>query len=452
MGVFDVIHPTKLPGQLMQLVGVMAAYASWRKQGSDGYETYGRDYVGIPSPKMEKLLENGPTVQEILEDAKESAHAAWNLLGRVSQFRKPVKWQTVEQASQQVASFAGIGKIGDTPLVRLEKLSNLVGRDIYIKCEFMNPAGSSKDRVALAIVHDARLEPQDRVFEGTVGSTGISLALVCRQKRLSLTIVMPDDQAQEKYDALSSLGAEIVKVRPCSIVDARHYVNTASRLATETKGFFCNQFENLSNFRVHFLTTGPEIWRDCLALDVRPDAFVMGAGTGGTISGVSAFLKQMNSGMVTVLADPQGSGLFNKVRHNVMYSPFEAEGSRTRHQVDTIVEGIGTNRLTANMMVGLGEIGEERWVDDAIIVSDRQAILMSRYIYETEGLYLGSSSSVNLVASVLQALTMDEGSVLVTVACDGGMRHVSKFWDDTVCEKYGVTVPRELSLADVLGL
>jgi cysteine synthase A len=445
MGLFDLILPTKLPGQLIQLVGATLATAAWMKES---YDNYGRDFVDIPHGKVEKLLENGPSVDDIARDARLSASKAWEAMGRVSQFRKPVKWNTVEQASQKTPSFASIDKIGDTPLVKLEKLTDIIGRDIYVKCEYMNPAGSSKDRVALAIIHDARLHVGTTIYEGTVGSTGISLALVCRQKRLALTIVMPDDQAQEKYDTLLSLGAEIKKVRPCSIVDPNHYVNTASRLATETRGFFCNQFENLSNFRVHFLTTGPEIWRDVLALGVRLDCFVMGAGTGGSLSGIAGFLKQMNPGMVSILADPQGSGLFNKVRHNIMYSPFEQEGTRTRHQVDTIVEGIGSNRLTANMTVGL----QQKWVDDAIIVDDRQAVLMSRYIYETEGLYLGSSSSVNLVATVLQALTMDEGSVLVTIACDGGMRHVSKFWDDQVCASFGVAVPKELSLADVLGL
>lgn len=240
---------------------------------------------------------------------------------------------------------------------------------------------------------------------------------------------MPDDQATEKSELLLKLGAEVERVRPASIVDQDQFVNTARRRAREHtedanrpgRGFFADQFENTANYLAHQNTTGPEIYQQTGG---NVDAFVAGAGTGGTISGVALALKPLLPSIKIVLADPQGSGLYNKVKYGVMFSSTEAEGTRRRHQVDSIVEGIGVNRLTANFNAGFDLI------DDAVKVSDVQAMQMARWLVEKEGLFIGASSAVNCVAAAQVAKGMASGSRIVTVLCDSGTRHLSKFWKE----------------------
>lgn len=238
---------------------------------------------------------------------------------------------------------------------------------------------------------------------------------------------MPDDVAIEKSDLLLKLGAIVERVRPASIVDQGQFVNMARRRAQEHtndpdkpgRGFFADQFENEANYLAHQEGTGPEIYRQTRG---QLDAFVAGAGTGGTLSGVALALKPLIPGLKVVLADPQGSGLFNKVKYGVMFSPTEAEGTRRRHQVDSIVEGIGINRLTANMNAGLS------LVDDAVKVKDEQALQMARWLVEKEGLFIGASSAVNCVAAATVAMQLGKGHRIVTILCDSGARHLSKFW------------------------
>jgi cysteine synthase len=205
---------------------------------------------------------------------------------------------------------------------------------------------------------------------------------------------MPSDVAIEKSDLLLKLGAEVEKVRPAPIVDVNQFVNLArTRAAQHTsnpdkkgRGVFADQFENEANWRAHFSTTGPEIYRQCSG---HLDAFVSGAGTGGTLSGISIYLKPLLPNLKVILADPQGSGLYNKIKYGVMFAPTEKEGTRRRHQVDTLVEGIGINRLTKNFEVGRVE------VNDAIRVSDGEALGMARWLVERDGIFVGSSSAVN---------------------------------------------------------
>lgn len=205
---------------------------------------------------------------------------------------------------------------------------------------------------------------------------------------------MPDDQATEKSDLLLKLGAEVERVRPAPIVDKSHFVNLARTRAQEHtasstkpgRGYFANQFENEANWRAHFSSTGPEIYRQTGG---RLDAFVAGAGTGGTISGVALYLKPRLPEMKVVLADPQGSGLYNRIKYGVMFDPKEREGTRRRQQVDTVVEGIGINRVTNNFEAG------RRLVDDAVRVTDGQAKQMARWLVEKDGIFAGSSSAVN---------------------------------------------------------
>lgn len=216
-------------------------------------------------------------------------------------------------------------------------------------------------------------------------------------------------------------------MRPASIIDQAQFVNTARRRAQEHtedtakpgRGFFADQFENTANYLTHQATTGPEIYQQT---NGHLDAFVAGAGTGGTISGVALALKPLLPNLKIILADPQGSGLYNKVRYGVMFSPTEADGTRRRHQIDSIVEGIGVNRLTTNFSAGM------HLIDDAIKVSDGQAMKMARWLVDNEGLFVGASSAVNCVAAARIAEKMPKGSRIVTILCDSGTRHLSKFW------------------------
>jgi cysteine synthase len=385
-------------------------------------------------------------------------------------------WTKNEEHSDDVP--VGIeGLIGDTPLIKLRSLSEATGCQILAKCEYLNGAGNSpKDRVALSMINYAEAEgflvPDrgDTIYEGTVGSTGISLAAVCRARGYKahmyvefhsiftknilsnpLASCMPSDQATEKSDLLLKLGATVERVKPASIVDQNQFVNLARRRAEEHtndpnkpgRGFFADQFENTANYLAHQTTTGPEIFAQTQG---HIDAFVAGAGTGGTVSGVALALKPLIPELKVVLADPQGSGLYNKIKYGVMFSSTEAEGTRRRHQVDSIVEGIGVNRLTRNFEAGM------HLIDDAVKVADEQAMKMARWLVEKEGLFVGASSAVNCVAAAVMAEKLrkegKEGSRIVTVLCDSGTRHLSKFWK-AAGEIGGAE--EDVSLEDILG-
>lgn len=324
--------------------------------------------------------------------------------------------------------------IGNTPLIIIKSLSQATGCTILAKCEFLNGAGGSpKDRVALSIIETAEqaglLTPHsgDTIYEGTVGSTGISLATLARARGYKAHICMPDDQAHEKSNLLLRLGAIVDRVTPAPIVDQRHFVNRARNLAREHtadpnkpgRGLFADQFETSANWRAHFDGTGPEIYDQTRG---QIDVFVAGAGTGGTISGVAKFLKSKLRDIKIVLADPQGSGLYNKIHHGVMFHGLEREGTRRRQQVDTVVEGIGLTRSTTNFEIGADLI------DDAVKVTDDQARAMARWLCEKDGIFVGSSSAVNCYAACKVAMEIGPGHRVVTILCDSGMRHLSKFW------------------------
>ncbi|KAF9010613.1 PALP-domain-containing protein [Cyathus striatus] len=401
----------------------------------------------------------------------------------------------IELRSDEIVS--GVtGLIGNTPLLRINSLSDALGVEILGKAEFLNPGGSVKDRVALRMIDDAErlglLHPYtgSRIFEGTVGSTGISIATIARARGYDATIIMPDDVAEEKVKALLCLGANVERVRPASVVDKKQYVNlarqrarafgdldkinesdssakqngagqphflsapsesivvtTKSRVSFDTddwahdgskpRGYFADQFENNSNFEAHFTGTGPEIWRQTSG---NINAFVSGAGTGGTVAGTGQFLKSMNKDIVVAISDPEGSGLLNKVKYDVMYDRKESEGTKRRHQVDTVVEGIGINRLTNNIERALPII------DDAFRITDAEAVSMSRYLVKNDGLFLGSSSACNLVACIklIKRLGWTKGKTTVTILCDSGNRHYSKFWNDDYLRNAGIPIDIEI--------
>ncbi|KAJ7879555.1 PALP-domain-containing protein [Mycena olivaceomarginata] len=362
-----------------------------------------------------------------------------------------------------------VGLIRNTPLVRIPSLSNALNVEILAKAEYLNPGGSVKDRVAVRMIDDAErqglLHPHtgSRIFEGTSGSTGISLAMVGHARGYDVTIITPDDMASEKLHALLSLGADVEQVRPASIVDKKQFVNIAKQRAlafastsstsvvsglgdsiavltdTDARGFFADQFENKSNFDAHFDGTGPEVWRQT---NGNVKAFVSGAGTGGTIAGVGRFLKSMDEDVVICLADPDGSGLYNKVKYGVMFDQREKEGTKRRHQVDTVVEGIGLNRLTQNIELALPII------DDAFRITDPEAVAMARYLVKHDGLFIGSSSACNLVACVrlVKKMGWHSGQRIVTVLCDSGARHHSKFWNDEYLRT--AQIPIDVSIID----
>ncbi|KAI5956869.1 cys12 [Candida jiufengensis] len=340
-------------------------------------------------------------------------------------------------------------RIGNTPIIEIKSLSAKTGCKIYAKLELCNPAGSSKDRVALAIIRAAeesnQLIPHQNnvIFEGTSGSTGISFAVLANALGYIAHICLPDDTSPEKLQLLTALGAEVEKVKPASIVDPNQYVNAARRGADEInndstttqKAIFANQFENDFNWRIHYKTTGPEIYKQ---LNSKIDVFINGSGTGGTISGVGKYLKERNPKTKVILADPQGSGLANRINYGVLYDTVEKEGTRRRHQVDTLVEGIGLNRLTWNFKQG------ESYIDEAIKVNDEQALKMAKYLCINDGLFWGSSAAINCVAAVKIALKYGSGQNIVVIACDSGDRHLSKFW------KEAMKLPNDIKLEDII--
>lgn len=342
--------------------------------------------------------------------------------------------------------------IGNTPLIEIKSLSRQLGCKIYAKLELSNPGGSAKDRVALAIIRAAESSGQliphanNIIFEGTSGSTGISLAILCNALGYICHICLPDDTSLEKLQLLKSLGAELEPVKPASIVDPNQYTNAARRGAlavnqnkdghSQRRAIFADQFENDFNWRIHYETTGPELLQQ-MGQD-KIDVFINGSGTGGTIAGVGRCLKEYNPRTKIVLADPQGSGLANRINYGVMYDSVEKEGTRRRHQVDTLVEGIGLNRLTWNFKQA------EPYIDEAIRVTDDQALKMAKYLSINDGLFLGSSSAINCVAAVKMALKNGPGQKIVVIACDSGARHLSKFW------KEAAKFPNDLTLDDIL--
>ena len=356
--------------------------------------------------------------------------------------------------------------IGNTPMIRVASLSEATGCDILIKCEFANPGGSVKDRVALRILREALSSGRLRPAASSPRAPRIHRREPRdgrARARMRSASRVPGRRRRGKPALMASFGAATEPVRPVSITHREHFVNVARRRAEEAAaergpgaGYFADQFENLANYRAHLEGTGPEIWRQCAevigsrldAADLgerRLDAFVCACGTGGTLAGVARYLKSKDPSVECYLVDPPGSSLYNKVTRGVLYTREEAEGKRLRNPFDTITEGVGINRLTRNFDVALGgatdEPGSTRGetlLSGAFKASDREAVEMSRYLARRDGLFLGSSSCVNIVGAVKLAKRLGPGRRVVTIACDSGVRHLSKFWSDEYVEKHGL--------------
>jgi cysteine synthase len=303
--------------------------------------------------------------------------------------------------------------VGRTPLIRLRRVSAETGCEIYGKAEFMNPGGSVKDRAARAIVLDAehrgQLKPGGTVVEGTAGNTGIGLAHVCNARGYRCVIVMPDNQSPEKYALIEALGAEVRRVKAVPYSDPNHYQKVAGRLAEELPdAIWANQFDNTANRRAHAETTGPEIWQQT---DGRIDAFVASSGTGGTVAGVSEFLKSRSPNVRTVVADPPGSALYEYIRNGVV----KVTGS------GSITEGIGIGRITANM--------QDAPIDDAVHVEDAETVHYVYRLLREEGLFVSSTSGINVAAAVRVARQLGPKHTVVTVLCDNGSKYLSRLFN-----------------------
>ena len=319
--------------------------------------------------------------------------------------------------------------VGNTPLIRLREVSEETGCEILGKAEFLNPGSSVKDRAALFIIKDAEergaLEPGGLIVEGTAGNTGIGLALCGNARGYRTLIVIPETQSQEKKDMLRLCGVELKEVPAVPYKDPNNYVHVAERLAqemakTETNGvLYANQWDNTANRRAHLEGTGPEIWQQT---DSKLDGFICSIGTGGTVAGVSMFLKEKNPDVQIAIADPLGASMFS------YYSTGELKG-----EGDSIAEGIGQGRITGNL--------EGAVVDMPFQIPDAEALPYIFDLLKHEGLCLGGSSAINIAGAVRMAREMGPGHTIVTILCDYGDRYQSKLFNPSFLKEKGLPVP-----------
>jgi cysteine synthase A len=322
-----------------------------------------------------------------------------------------------------------LNAIGNTPLIKLQKASEITGCTILGKAEFLNPGGSVKDRAALAIIQDAEkrgtLKPGGTIVEGTAGNTGIGLALVGNACGYKTVIVMPETQSQEKKDFLRLIGADLRLVPAAPYSNPNNYVRYSETLAqelaaTEPNGvIWANQFDNVANRVGHEQTTGPEIWEQT---DGKVDAFTCAVGSGGTLGGVSLALKSFSKKVKVVLSDPMGAGLYNWYTSGEM----RAEGN-------SITEGIGQSRITKNL--------EDVEIDWAEQIPDEEALPIIFSLLKDEGLCLGGSSGINIAGAIRIAKTLGPGHTIVTILADGGSRYQSKLFNPTFLREKNLPVP-----------
>ena len=316
-----------------------------------------------------------------------------------------------------------VGTVGNTPLIRLTSFSEETGCEILGKAEFLNPGGSVKDRAALYIIEDAEkkglLKPGGTVVEGTAGNTGIGLAHICNAKGYKCLIIIPDTQSQEKMDAMRALGAEVRPVPAVPYKDPNNYVRLSGTIAAEMENaIWANQFDNLANRRAHYETTGAEIWAQT---NGKVDGWVAATGTGGTFAGVAMYLKEKNPAIKCVVADPMGSGLYSYIKTGEINS----EGN-------SITEGIGNSRITANM--------EGAPADDAIQIDDKEALRVVYQLLRKDGLLMGGSTGINVGGAIALAKQMGPGHTIVTILCDSGSRYQSRLFNPEWLASKGLSV------------
>lgn len=333
-----------------------------------------------------------------------------------------------------------IGSVGNTPLIYLKTLSELIGCEIYGKAEFQNPGGSVKDRAAVSIIQDAekkgRIRPGGIVVEGTAGNTGIGLAHVCRARGYKCVIFMPNTQSQEKIDLLRMLGAEVYPVPAVPYENPLNYNHQAKEYAEKFENaIWTDQFDNTANAYAHYTSTGPEIWEQT---NGEIDGFVCATGTGGTLAGVGKYLKERSNGRTQIwLADPSGS---------VLYEYVTSGGNLIERSGSSITEGIGQGRVTSNLGTFVHDL------TGALHIPDEKAISMLYQLLDTEGLYVGASSALNVVAAVELAQKLGKGSKVVTILCDGAYRYQSRLFSKNWLESNGLgrAIPESLRKYAVL--
>ncbi len=322
--------------------------------------------------------------------------------------------------------------VGNTPLIKLRKASELTGCNILGKAEFMNPGGSVKDRAAKAIVLDAEarglLRPGGVIVEGTAGNTGIGLALVANSLGYRTVIVIPETQSQEKKDMLRLCGADLREVPAVPYRDENNYVKFSGRLAeelakTEANGaIWANQFDNVANRKGHYENTGPEIFEQT---NGKVDAFICAVGTGGTLAGTGLALKERNPKIIISLADPLGAALHS----------FYTTGELSSWG-GSITEGIGQGRITANL--------EDAPVDQSFQIPDEEALPICFDLLKEEGLCLGGSSGINVAGAIRLAQELGPGKTIVTILGDSGVRYQSKLFNPQFLREKGLPVPEWL--------
>jgi cysteine synthase A len=320
--------------------------------------------------------------------------------------------------------------IGNTPLIKLERASAATGCTILGKAEFMNPGQSVKDRAGRQMILEAEkrgeLKPGGLVVEATAGNTGIGLVLVANARGYRTLIVIPETQSQEKKDMLRLCGAELVEVPAVAFANPNNYQHVGRRLADELRKrepngvLFADQWNNLDNRKAHYVSTGPEIWRDTGG---KVDGFICAIGTGGTIAGVSMYLREVKNDIVIGVADPKGAAMYNLFAHG------EAKAS----EGGSITEGIGLGRVTP--------IIADMKVDKAYLIPDDEAVPIIFDLLQHEGLCMGGSTGINVAGAIRLARELGPGHTIVTILADYGSRYQSKLFNPDFLRSKGLPVP-----------
>jgi len=323
-----------------------------------------------------------------------------------------------------------VESIGHTPLIKLRRASELTGCTILGKAEFMNPGQSVKDRPGKQMILEAEkrgdLKPGGLVVEGTAGNTGIGIAVVAKARGYRTVIVIPDTQSQEKKDTLRLLGAELVEVPMVPYANPNNYQHVGRRLADELRKsepngvLFADQWNNLDNRKAHYVSTGPEIWEQT---EGKVDGFICSVGTGGTVAGVSTFLREKRKDIAIGVADPRGAAMYHLFK----------DGEAKVTEGGSITEGIGLGRVT--------NIIEDIEVDKAYLIEDAEAVTIIFDLLEHEGLCLGGSTGINVAGAIRLAKDLGPGHTVVTILADYGTRYQSKLFNPEFLRSKGLPVP-----------
>lgn len=323
--------------------------------------------------------------------------------------------------------------VGNTPLVKLNKISKEIGRNIYGKAEWMNPGGSVKDRAALYFIEQAErkglIKPGGTIVEGTAGNTGIGLAHMCRAKGYKCVIYMPDTQAPAKIQTMKMLGAEVYPVPVKPFTDPGNFNHQARRHAESLENaYWTNQFDNLDNRQAHIETTGPEIFKQLKGM---VDAFTCSSGSGGTWSGTTRYLKTVNPKIKSYITEPPGSCLYSYVKTG---------GKSLDKSGSSFTEGIGQGRVTNNVQMDI------KLADDAFLIPDERTIVMLYRLIDEEGLYLGSTAALNVLGAIEAAKLLPKGSNVVTILCDSAHKYSDRLFSKSFLESKGLlnSIPEDL--------